>query len=229
MKAVWTRIRASRRLWLITGFWLLAFGLVCYGICGPRYDYYFPFKLAGLIWVSLGMIPFYRGGDSPFFGFPASFSFGLWIHFPLLFTWNWPLKGEADGLLTGYGLCLAALQLFWLGQWKKRSLTPSGLWWLLLPWLLLAGTCWSVTDIDFGPLGAPFIFQLFWILNGLIAASQGLSRKSRGLFLNGLIMGFTAFAVMLCSYLWILPDPVYLPILLFFLIVCARLFPLMAG
>ncbi|MCH3951722.1 MAG: hypothetical protein LKE33_12440 [Acidaminococcus sp.] len=230
MKEMSSRIASSRLFQaaacLLGAGWIM----VLYGLFGPRYDYYTLFRILGLVWLGLGFVPLFKGKTELFYRFPFSFLVALWLHFPLLFIWFWPLKTENKGLFAAFYLIVAALECLWLHERGVKCLKKAAcLFWLLFPWLLLGGYYWAVMDIDYGPLGAPFGLQLIWMAAGIRSAAWGISHRNRKIFMAGLGTFFAAFAVTLLAYLWVWPDPVYLPIVVFFLIVCYKVFPLLSN
>jgi hypothetical protein len=228
MRELSSRIAASRLLRAAVCLFGAGWIMVLYGLFGPRYDYYTLFRILGLIWLGMGFMPLFKGKTDLFYQFPSGFLVALWLHFPLLFTWFWPLKTENKGLFAAFYLVVAILEYLWLHEHGRKCLKKADcVFWLLFPWLLLACYYWAVADIDYGPLGAPFGLQIIWMFFGIRSAAWGISHDSRKTFMAGLVTFFAALTVMLLSYLWILPDFVYLPILIFFLIVCYKVFPLL--
>jgi hypothetical protein len=199
---------------------------ILYGCLGPRYDWYVPLKIMVILSlypvIPLSWIPFVKGGQAPARNLVRYAAAGLALIY--CFPGMWPLNLGSPWLWYSFFVLVLFLEVFLClsGQLRKKEILS-----LLLPWLVAAGTFWASLDSDGGTCFAALLMQLYCAAFGFVQVRKAYGSRSQLTFLFALLLFSLPFIIAYLSFIWLLPEPVYLLLALSYIVVLYKAFPLM--
>jgi hypothetical protein len=198
-----------------------------YGFLGPRLDFHAPVTLSLVLWLLpavFSCLPPVWQRQGAILSNPLITRLAFVPLLFLSFPGFWPLKIESP----------CAFAAFFLGVLVEEGLLHAAgmpvknpLFFCLFPILLLAACLCPILDPDAGVFSAVLLVQGCFLYSGFSGMRQALRDRQRMAFLFSMLFFVFPLLAYCLSFLWILPDPVYLLLAGAMIVVLYMAFPLM--